>query len=789
MTRVREAATALEPSDLVAVIAFAEHPSVALPLGPASLLSSPASLPPSLRAEEGSDVEGAIRAGLDLLGERSRGSDLVLVSDGRETRGDARSAAREAAARGAKLHAVIVEPAGLARAEPGVIGLDGPSVARQGAAVALRATVASAARRPTRLRLTLRRAPSSSDGRSGTDGGDPYVLGSADVSLAARDHRVVPFVTSITRTGFQVLEVTGREVRDGPLPLVPARATHGILVEGPSRALILEPTFGSVPMTVPGRFDPVRLSLEAAGFEVEASRAGVSRSELADVDVVVLCAFPRSQMSAETERAISEFVTEGGGLLALGGRDAFGPGGYRGSKIERILPVDCGPEDPGLLKLVVLLDASGSMAGAGKPELVAEAVEASLSALGSHDLVAAARFSGEPTWLVPTFRPRDSAAADLRESVLRFAPSGDTDLARAVESAVARFDESGGGPGERRHLLVVSDGRAEGDFEGLGLKLAERAVRVSVIATGDDVDERSLRALTRHGANGSFDRFTIGDRRGITLGDLVTRDLAGGDVEQSTSAVVARDPAPWLSQPDPGFAPVQGWVRTHAKPGASVALALVTGDPLLASWRSGRGTAVAFTSDPTGDWAPAYAAPAPLLGEAARHAAREALPASDFWFRSTDGRDGSLEVELVAGSDSERVEPELLVGSVAGLEGRLELEPRGPGLWRSPSPAWPPGSYLVRIFDAALGRERFRVPYDVPESLERIDGPADRELLEEISALTGGGAGDAGPTTPPPGTNLGGAGLARTLILAAALALLVLDILLGRPGLSVKDRA
>lgn len=59
-------------------------------------------------------------------------------------------------------------------------------------------------------------------------------------------------------------------------------------------------------------------------------------------DVVILGDLDASFLAQPEQAQLEQFVTGGGALLMLGGEKSFGPGGYRGTPIERALPVFVG---------------------------------------------------------------------------------------------------------------------------------------------------------------------------------------------------------------------------------------------------------------------------------------------------------------------------------------------------------------------------------------------------------------------------------------------------------------
>jgi len=64
-------------------------------------------------------------------------------------------------------------------------------------------------------------------------------------------------------------------------------------------------------------------------------------------DVFILGDLDRSYFSAAQLENLKTAVSEGRGLLAIGGYNSFGPGGYEGTPLEAILPVSVGPRSMG----------------------------------------------------------------------------------------------------------------------------------------------------------------------------------------------------------------------------------------------------------------------------------------------------------------------------------------------------------------------------------------------------------------------------------------------------------
>lgn len=94
-----------------------------------------------------------------------------------------------------------------------------------------------------------------------------------------------------------------------------------------------------------------------------------TREELFSYRAIVLGSIEAAFFTADQLRMLGDFVSErGGGLLMLGGRDAFGEGGYGGTAVSDALPVELQGVvgDPPVL---MTLRATPTATGAGHPAL------------------------------------------------------------------------------------------------------------------------------------------------------------------------------------------------------------------------------------------------------------------------------------------------------------------------------------------------------------------------------------------------------------------------------------
>jgi len=106
-------------------------------------------------------------------------------------------------------------------------------------------------------------------------------------------------------------------------------------------------------------------------------------------DVIVIGDVDVSFLSPLQQEQIQQRVSEGGGLLTLGGENAFGPGGYKGSAIEKALPVYAGERSAAQEKTAFIPQLTSD--GAAHP-----ALEGLIKWFGSDD--------AKPTETLPALR-------------------------------------------------------------------------------------------------------------------------------------------------------------------------------------------------------------------------------------------------------------------------------------------------------------------------------------------------------------------------------------------------
>ncbi|QKK08146.1 MAG: VWA domain-containing protein [Planctomycetota bacterium] len=219
-------------------------------------------------------------------------------------------------------------------------------------------------------------------------------------------------------------------------------------------------------------------------------------------DLIILQDVPADAMSQRAQTALAAHVQDlGAGLVMLGGYNSFAAGGWRGSAIEPLLPVDLEIPDELIVPsaaVMIVLDSSGSM-GRGvmgsiktQQEIANESAALAVSTLDKRDLVGVVSFDSDTREVVPIGPNVDPQATAGR--IRSISAGGGTMVAPALGLARDRLVEV---DAEIKHVILLSDGRA-GDAEGLP-RMAEEfgrlGIRITTISVGSGADQQTMQSI------------------------------------------------------------------------------------------------------------------------------------------------------------------------------------------------------------------------------------------------------------------------------------------------------
>ena len=656
---------------------------------------------------------------------------IVLVSEGNETEGDLKEAARTAAANKIPIDVLPLRY----RYESEVLfrRLVAPARARSGQTVDLRFLLESTASVRGRLLLTLNDQP-------------------LDL-MPENDEVAVP-----------VDLVAGTNVKTVSVP-VGARGIHtfeAIFMADDARLdRIVENNRASAVTYVAGPghvrvFDTdgvgadIARALEEADLDASCVDVGMMPTDLTrllDADAVVLVNTPIHYFTMAQQEMLCRYVNDlGGGLVMVGGPESFGAGGWIGSPVADILPVDLDPPQKKQMPrgaLVLVIDRSGSMTGE-KVEICKVSAAASVRLLSRLDLVGVIAFDATSRWIVELGPAGEKD--DIYQALRSIGAGGGTIMGPAMYEA---FESVRDIKSAVKHVILLTDGMtSDRDYcLDLAQKMATSQVSVSTVAVGEQADTQLLNDIAV-ATEGRFYRVT--DLMSIPEifvkeAQVVRRSMI---VEQTFAPQMVYAMSEAVKGIAASLPTLDGYVLTGPKGGLNqLVMTSHQADPILATCQSGLGRCVAFTSSADSRWAgqwvqwPEFAR---FWEQVVRWAGKPAQSADCEIFADVQGQKVTVNVEAFDG------EGRFL--QFAGLQGQvltpqmksqaLPLNQIGPGQYAGQFDVPVAGSYIVNLQYQKLGADGetrlANTIVTVPFAPEFRDLSDNAPLLEEVSRITGG---------------------------------------------------
>lgn len=566
----------LNGNDRVGIIAFAGNSRVIAPLvapGEAKAVLETNEL--RVEHSDQTDLQAALRLGKELLRQQPGNSQIVLFSDGRATTGGL--TASQINDLGV---AVQVVPNGRQMGVVVTHGLDLPEWVHAGQPVPIVWKVS--ANRSETLRAIVK-----IDGRKAIEQVVQVGPGLNEMALTL----------PAAPTGVHQLELTAVTSAGQSLP----QATAGGLlrVSGLAQTLVINGNSDLTP-------SPISQALRTQGLAVTERFTGQlpdSSTLLSGYPSVVFDNVAATQLTIAQQQALQSYVSDGGGLLVVGGEQSLGRGDYFATTLEEMLPVETDTRQRLFFtkaQILFVIDYSRSMAenvGNTSKQLAAmQCIAATTRQLNPLDEVGILGFDTEPFWVL-RFTPAGRQAL-IDESLAKLGGGGGTEMT----TALAEITRSFGAPGPvRRHVIILTDGfTKEGNFQQLVAQLRTGGVSCSTIAVGEQVNEMLLKNIAQWGQGQyyrtQFDQLplVVAKETNRVLRDLIQEGRFQSKVGAATAMIAG------LEQ---GTPPVLGYLLTKPKKLATINLAIgPKNDPLLASWRYGAGKVAVFTSDSGKRW-------------------------------------------------------------------------------------------------------------------------------------------------------------------------------------------
>lgn len=297
--------------------------------------------------------------------------------------------------------------------------------------------------------------------------------------------------------------------------------------------------------------------------------------------------------------ALIDYTIEGNGLFVIGGENSYDLGGYKGSRIEQILPVHVAQagKKKGDISLVVVIDISGST-GSNFGSDKAVDVEKSLALGVLQDLslihrVGVVAFNTK-AYIIGEMKPL-LEHAELEDNIARLQDGGGTHMHVGILKALELLQNQRGS----KNIIFITDGKTQSADEAEdAVKLASsQGVRIYFIGVGQGTNE----GLLKHYAdisNGAYYEPEARETIKILFGDAET----SGD--RRIMPYVFVDENHFIGQ---GLEPkgnIYGFNVVAPKNSAKLIATTDTGDTLLAVNRFGLGRIASLATDDGDLYAP-----------------------------------------------------------------------------------------------------------------------------------------------------------------------------------------
>ena len=597
---VRNVVENMGPGERAAVVVFGGNALVERPMSGLAELAPVTTIPLSLHT----DLAEAIRLGLALFPAGSARR-AVLLSDGEATLGDTLGAAELAAASGVAVDIVpLTRPA--YEAEVYLRDVRAPTRVREGESFALDVSVESTVSASAELQVLAAGALVYQEPVRLQAGTNNFV-----VQFRAAEQQFARYIVQIVAADdsyYQNNRLAVFTQIDG-LPQV-------LLVAGP-------PAAGADAVQSPrpaiDSWQQLLLALTATGMVVERVNPAdmpADLESLSSYDSVVLVDVNAKSLSQREMEALQSYVRDlGGGLVAVGGPESYGMGGYYRTPLEELLPVDMQIKDQErfpAVSMALVIDRSGSMSamegGVSKIQLAAEGAVRTVELLNDFDEIT----------ILPVDTASDGAigpasVSDRAQIIGQIrqlgAGGGGIYVRTGLQAAAAALAQS---PNQIKHIILLADGADSEQKEGvpeLIAALAADGVTISTVSIGDGPDTAWLQQMSKLGGG----RFHLTDQA-ANLPQIFTQETTAIQrsylVEERFFPAVAetgfaRQHELFRAMESSGITrvpPLLGYVGASPKRTAQLILETHLGDPLLAAWEYGLGRSVAWTSDATGRW-------------------------------------------------------------------------------------------------------------------------------------------------------------------------------------------
>lgn len=745
-----------ERGDRAGIIVFGRDPTIEVPPFPSPVQLKSLETAVDVKTDA-TNLAAALKMAQAMYKEDTA-KRVVLVTDGNENLGDVKQAASILSQSGIGIDVVPIE---LTKgAEVAVERVAMPTDVRQGQPTEVRVVVSNYGK-PTDQNPTGEARGILKISR--THDGEESLLSEEAVTLAPGKN-VFKVDTTLDKTGaynyraeFVAEDKNSDYMRQNNI------ATGFTQVRGKGRVLLIENPAN------PGEFDFLVDRLQAMKLEVKKAPANTpftSLAELQGYDTVIMANVPRAGVGQGGEDLVG-FTDEqvmmlvrnveqmGCGLVMLGGEQSFGCGGWAGTELEKIMPVDFQIKNAKVKPnsaLALLMHASEMAQGNHWQKVVGHKA---ISMLGQNDYCGVLHwsdFAGSDDWLwkgqiaqIGTQQNKMLAAID------KMTPGDMPDFDSAMKKAFSAF-RALQGKAAVKHMIIISDGDPSPPSPAVMSMFVKAVPKITI----------STVAIGTHGPPGSTPLQSIANQTGgkyyVVNNAAALPTIYIQEVSKITKPLIYEQEQgfqPKITYPHEmvqgidSVPPITGFVLTTKKEHPLVEVSILSPKPdgggengtILASWQYKAGRTVVFTSDSGKRWTkewPSWENYDKLFSQIVRWSMRPVNEQGKFTV-ATDIKDGRVRVVVTAlDKDDQFLNFLNMAGSATSPDPKkpaieIGIKQEGPGRYVGEFAADEAGSYFLAISPGKGYGGPLLAGVSVPYSSEFRERETNMALLETLA--------------------------------------------------------
>ncbi|MBI4439530.1 VWA domain-containing protein [Candidatus Woesearchaeota archaeon] len=295
---------------------------------------------------------------------------------------------------------------------------------------------------------------------------------------------------------------------------------------------------------------------------------------------------------------LSDYVSEGNGLVVIGGDKSFARGSYKDNVIESLMPVKVGEGEKrteSKMNIMIVIDISEST-GLSAGSSASIDVEKSLAIdilrdIGATHKVGVIAFNHNAFQVSPL--GVKSEHPEMVSKIASLRDTGGTLVYAGLRKAVYALQSAQGS----KNIIVISDGVTQHPENALeeAREAAKNGIKTYTVSVGDRTNEPFMKALASAG-DGIYYRPSEKQNLKILFGDVEE------DLDDKKISVTITNSNEFITKNIGVSAMISGYNFVVPKEIAKVLVSTNTGDPLITAWRYGLGNVVAYTTDDGSQW-------------------------------------------------------------------------------------------------------------------------------------------------------------------------------------------